>query len=640
MHRLAVLLPLLAAGCAPAAPPVAFDTAGGDAWTFDKRIEASVAPEACARVSFVSPVGSAEAEPRGNRVVAWVPLAPGANVVEAVCQDDNSHGPAAQQSWDVRLADGPKAWVRTVATGSGMALDAGATRLAPVRPAPLVRFRWRAREANPAPLEGLPAEGERITLPAPAVDGEYYVTLQVTDMLGRSDESTAMFRVRDGRAEEVDLARDNPAWVDRAVVYGVVPFFFGPRGFADVTDRIDELAELGVTTLWLSPITAAPPEDFGYAVTDHFALRRRFGSEADLRRLIAMAHDAGLRVIMDFIPNHVSAEHPYYRDAEARGEASAYYGFFERRSEGQAAFYFDWPHLINLDFDDPEVQRMMIEAFTYWVKAYDVDGFRVDVAWGPRERAPEFWPRWRAELKRIKPDLFLLAEAPARDPYYFLHGFEAAYDWTETLGEWAWRAAFDDRPHTARRLRRAIGNEGTGLHPDALVLRFLNNNDTGARFITRYGLPRTRVAAAMLLTLPGIPALYTGDEVGAAFQPYDEGPPVDWADRSGLTQWYDRLIALRQSEPALRSREIELLDLQPADRLLAYLRPADPPEVAVLVLLNYGETPLNVSLPSKVARIVAPGGRARDLLAGDSLAVQEDSAIALPGHGVRILQVQ
>lgn len=633
-----MLLSLLVAACAPAAPPVLLDTAGGDAWTFEKRVAATVAPGACEQVSFASAVGIVQAEPREGRVAARVPLAPGPNVVEAVCQGDGSRGAPARQSWNVRLADAPKAWVRTVASGSGVALDAGGTRLAPVRPAPLVAYHWRARAGNPAPLRGLPAEGERIALPAPPVDGEYYITLRVTDALGRSDESTAVFRVRDGRAEEVDLARDNPGWVDRAVVYGVVPFFFGPNGFDDVTSRVDELADLGVTTLWLSPITAAPPEDFGYAVTDHFALRTRFGSEADLRELIAAAHDAGLRVIIDFIPNHVSAEHAYYQDAEARGPASAYYDFFERAEGGEAAFYFDWPHLINLDFDDPEVQRMVIEAFAHWVKTYDVDGFRVDVAWGPRERAPEFWPRWRAELKRIEPDLFLLAEAPARDPYYFLHGFDAAYDWTETLGEWAWRAAFDDRAHTARRLRAAIGSDGAGLHPDALVLRFLNNNDTGARFVTRYGLPRTRVAAAMLLTLPGIPALYTGDEVGAAFQPYDEGPPVEWVDRYGLTQWYDRLIALRQAQPALRSREIELLDLAPADRLLAYLRPADRPEDAVLVLLNYGETPLEVVLPREVARSVAPGGRARDLLAGDILAVQENSPIPLPGYGVRILQ--
>jgi cyclomaltodextrinase len=73
------------------------------------------------------------------------------------------------------------------------------------------------------------------------------------------------------------------------------------------------------------------------------------------------------------------------------------------------------------------------------------------VTWGPWQRAPDFWPRWHRELKRVKPDLLLLAEASARDPYYGRNGFDAAYDWTDKLGEWAWQAAFEDAPNTASR---------------------------------------------------------------------------------------------------------------------------------------------------------------------------------------------
>ena len=122
-----------------------------------------------------------------------------------------------------------------------------------------------------------------------------------------------------------------------------------------------------------------------------------------------------------------------------------------------------------------------------------MDGFRIDAAWGPRRRAPAFWPRWRTALKRINPDLLLLlAEASARDPYYGRHGFDAAYDWTDKLGEWAWREAFEDEAATAQRPRAAI----EGSDSRSLVFRFLDNNNTGPRFLSRYGLGRTRVAAA------------------------------------------------------------------------------------------------------------------------------------------------
>ena len=89
------------------------------------------------------------------------------------------------------------------------------------------------------------------------------------------------------------------------------------------------------------------------------------------------------------------------------------------------------------------------------------------------------------------------------------------------------------------------------------MLRFLNNNDTGQRFVTRYGIARTRLAAAMLLTVPGLPLIYNGDEVGAEFEPYDEGPPITWTDTHGLRGHYARLVALRREHPALRSQRLE-----------------------------------------------------------------------------------
>ena len=113
-------------------------------------------------------------------------------------------------------------------------------------------------------------------------------------------------------------------------MYGVVPFLFGPRGFDDVTVRLDAIRELGASVLWLSPITVAEEGDFGYAVTDHFALRKAFGTEQDLRQLIAAAHARGLRVIMDFVPNHTSEQHPYHLSAAQRGPASPYYDFYDR----------------------------------------------------------------------------------------------------------------------------------------------------------------------------------------------------------------------------------------------------------------------------------------------------------------------
>ncbi len=636
---------LLCAACVPSGSgefgtgPITLRTSGGEAWTFAKAI-AGQAAASCDAVMLDGPGGRQSIRPQADgSFAATLPLRSGMNRIVAEClRDGSSRGAQAIQLWDVRLPPSPRAEARLELDGGQLILDGSSSRPSKAADAaPIASYEWRAGERNPANLANLPARGQRLAIPLPATAGEYAVTLRVTDAQGRSGESTAMLRVENGRPEIFAPLAQHAEWVDGAVLYGVVPFLFGPRGFDDITARLDDLKDTGVTAILLSPVTNAPDGDYGYAVTDYFGLNPRYGSATDFRELVAAAHHRGLRVLMDLVPNHLSDRHPYFADAAARGAASPYFGFFARDAAGTPLHYFDWGNLKNLDLGHAEVQNMLIEAAAYWVREYAIDGFRVDVAWGPRQRDPDFWPRWAAELTRIRPDLLLLAEAPARDPYYAQHGFDAAYDWSGQLGRWAWRAAFEDEAHTAALLRQALG-----ATPNTIpVFRFLNNNDTGARFITRYGPARTRVAAAMLLTLPGLPGLFTGDEVGADFHPYQHPPPIRWEeDPHNLRLWYAHLLRLRAQNPALRGSGLRLIEVEPGDTVLAYLRPGDTAAESLLILLNYGEETRQVKLPSSALRGIGAAGRNRllDLVNGAALRLRSGNMVVLPGHGVRILQ--
>lgn len=625
----------------PAAePPVRFDTVGGDAWTFDKHLTGRVNASECDEVVIKSPAGAATALITQDRFTVEVPLRSGINEIQALCQSkDNEVARSNPQRWLNRLDDKPRAWTRVRVEGETILMDAGRSESAQGIAAPINQYEWRARAGNSAPLtltadspslDTAAATTSSIQIRSPTQDGEYYVTLRVTDALGRSDESTAVFQIVGGKPKEVDLEDHQPAWTRDAVLYGVAPFAFKNQSYEAIRVRLREIAQLGATVIWLSPITAAPSDDFGYAVTDHFRPRLEFGSEKHLRALIDAAHAFGLRVIMDFVPNHFSVEHRYYADAMRQQAMSPYYTWFERDDAGEPTHYFDWEHLKNLEYDNPEVQRYMIEAFAYWVREFGVDGFRVDVSWGVRERAPEFWPRWREELKRIDPDLLLIAEASARDGYYFTQGFDAAYDWTEKLGQWAWHDVFvgERSPPKLDRLRAALKNSSVDLPEPGGVLRFLNNNDTGDRFITRYSLQQTRVAAAMLLTLPGLPLIYNGDEVGAEFQPYEE-QPISWRDRHQLTAYYRQLIQLRRSLPALVSSKIEILSTSRDDAVLAYIRrPADRRSAgchdnrSALVLLNFSRDTVDVRLP------------ARDFVTNKLMDAQTGEAVDVTDHQI------
>ncbi len=434
----------------------------------------------------------------------------------------------------------------------------------------LNEFMWSARPNNPAPLKlenngelTREASGQTITILPPAVDGEYYLNLRVKDQQGREDASTNYFVVEDGQPRIPDYDTENPAWTENAIVYGVIPFLFGSPAFNAVREHLDDLADLGINTLWLGPINLHPADDYGYAVEDYFKLDPAYGTEEDFRRLVDEAHARGIRIIMDFVPNHTSDTHPYFKDAQEHGRSSPYWNFYDRDEQGNSTHYFTWTNLPNLNYDNPEVRRMMTEAFSYWVREFDVDGFRVDAAWGIKERNPDFWPGWRRELKRIKPDLLLLAEASARDPYYFDHGFDAAYDWTYSVGDWAWGEIWNAYKFRllAYNLTDALTNTPDGLHPDALTLRFLNNNDTYKRFIARYGEGTTRVATALLLTVPGIPSVYTGDEYGLEFQPYEQVEPLKFVEQyPGLRDYHKKLISLRKSLSSLHSRNFSILN--------------------------------------------------------------------------------
>lgn len=632
---LAAALWLSCASAAGAEQPLSFSTAGGEAWSFVKRVEVLDPQGSCDEILISTTRGVLQRQPEQGRLSAVVALAAGENAIVAECRRQGVRiGEPARQHWLVRLRDVPTARVGLSMTPAGLELDASASATAPAAATPILAYDWRAGEANPAPL-ALPAQGPRILLQAPGRDGEYRVTLRVTDVSGRADESTLLFRMRGGEAATVDGNGEHPGWIDDAVIYGVVPKLFGPRGLADVSTRLDALAALGVNTLWLAPVTASADSDFGYAVTDHFLLRQDYGSEAELRELVAGAHARNMRVILDFVPNHLSDQHPYFQDARRHGRASPYFDFFARSRDGEATHYFNWGNLKNLDYDNEDVRQFVLEAFAHWVRNFDIDGFRVDVAWGPRQRAPDFWPRWSRELKRLKPDLLLLAEASVRDDYYRRHGFDAAYDWTDKLGVWAWESAFAGEGSVANELRQALAREAD--LPDRLAFRFLNNNDTGRRFISRHGPELTRVASAMLLTLPGIPGLYTGDEVGAAFEPYQEALPISWADPHGLRSWYTQLLALRRSQPALRSRALQLLELESPDKVLAYLR-KDAGGGGLLVLLNYAPDPLSIELPAAVLAQLGSGSTLFELNQQQSLGDAAPRSLELAGFGVAILE--
>ncbi|HEX2280646.1 MAG TPA: alpha-amylase family glycosyl hydrolase, partial [Thermomicrobiales bacterium] len=551
--------------------------------------------------------------------------------------DEVRSGPV---TYTVRLEPRPTAFLAVKMGAGHLIVDGTTSQPSEFDNAAIKTWRVTPRKDNPAPLDFSETTPGIWSAVVPPVDGEYYASLTVEDDQGRTDVAVSYFLVEDGQARVPDPIHERASWIADAVVYGVVPRNFDPPGFEGVAARLTDLADLGVTALWFAPITRTQPDLFGYEVTDYFDVRAEYGTKEDFRTLVDAAHARGLRVLMDFVPNHTSIEHPYARDATANGETSTYWDFYDRDPGGNLTHYFNWTHLPNLNYDNPEVARFMMEAFTYWVREFDIDGFRVDAVWGIKERNPEWLTSFLAEMNRIKPDSLLIAEGSARDRFYFEQGFDAAYDWTDELGHWAWGDALGGIAPIGEEMVSVLTDGGRGYHEDALVMRFLNNNDTGQRFISTYGVDFYRTALAMLLTLPGLPCLYTGDEMGAEYQPYSQLGPIDWTDRHGLRDVTKKLIAIRRSAPALHSREWLPLSVEPATPLFAYLRTSKNGREPVVVMLNFSGTDVEAAaeLPRETAEVLGDA-ELTDLWSGEPVPGIADGRLtaAIPGWGFRFI---
>lgn len=543
-------------------------------------------------------------------------------------------------------------------------------------------FEWEADPGNPQPLDlaVLTATTAAASIPEGAAPGEYYVDLAVTDADGDAVRARTFITVSAEAVTPFDIEEDYAAWIDDAVIYEISPFYFqrsAPSRFVAIEERLPELAEFGVNTVWLQPVYPTANGGQAYDVTDYFGVWRTLGTEEELRGLIATAHGLGMRVLFDIVPNHTSIEHPYAEDAIAHGEASHYYDFYQREFDGvpyaqhynrrevgaMTFVYYFWEDLVNLDYHNPEVRRHLTEAGRYWVEEFDIDGYRIDAVWGVNARNPEFMQEWRLALKRVKPEVLLLGEDKATRPEVFDRRFDAAYDWypeESWVSHWTWevdfstttsRTIFNYAPEGTRslRLRASLTNQGNGWAEDAKVLRFMENNDT-FRFLDTHGLARTKMAGALLFSLPGIPLLYNGQEVGRRTHPYSTysvfGPgSIASQDDEGLFPYYRHLLWLRGAFPALTSDHFAEVAVSPgpvAARTFAYRRWAEGEE-GVFAVVNMGAGPVQAELALPTEEIGVEAGETyylTDLFSGEPREVTGAElgslSVDVPGYTTRL----
>ncbi len=388
--------------------------------------------------------------------------------------------------------------------------------------------------------------------------------------------------------------RPVPDWVRDGVIYEIYPRAFSPQGnFNAITARLDELKDLGVTILWLMPIHPIGQEKkkgtigSPYAVRDYYAINPDYGTGDDLKRLVREAHSRGLKVIIDIVANHTSWDSVLMKHPE----------FYKRDAKGNITYPYDWYDIAALNYNNRELRRYMIDMLKYWLREFDLDGFRCDVA---GEVPTDFWESARVELEKIKPDILMLAEAHKAELQ--VRAFDLDYSWP--LHSALTKVLQGHAP--ASLLREEWEKEVKEWPKGALHMRFSDNHDE-RRAIARFGEPAALAASAFVFTLDGVPMIYNGMEVGDTTESgapeLFEKLPIFWAigeRRPEFRKFYKEMMALRRASKALRRGTLEWIRNSDESRVVSFVRRAEAEEV--LVTINFSSTPFRGTVgPSTVS---------------------------------------
>ena len=428
-----------------------------------------------------------------------------------------------------------------------------------------------------------------------------------------------------------------PWWRD-AVFYEVFVRSFhdsdgdGIGDLRGVIDKLDYLNDgdpstdddLGVTGLWLMPIFASPSYH-GYDVTDYYAVNPEYGTLDDVRDLLHEAHARGIRVIIDLVLNHTSDAHPWFEASRDPGDVRRGWYVWSDSDPGRpgpwgqrvwhfggSGFYYGlfWSGMPDLNYRNPDVTARMFDVVRFWLDEVGVDGFRLDavrhlIEDGEQQantRATHFWLKGlRAVAKGWRDDTLLLGEvwdSPSEILVYYEHEMDLCFEFE--LADAILSGVLTSRPRGIEATLRTV----LSTYPPARFASFLSNHDQ-QRVMSRLrgNEAQAKLAASILLTLPGTPFIYYGEEIGMTGTKPDERirTPMQWSDEAnaGFTlgvPWeplssdrlgrsvveqsdrvdsvlstYRRLVRLRTEAPILRDGELSLVDTGHPS-ILSYIR--------------------------------------------------------------------
>jgi len=382
----------------------------------------------------------------------------------------------------------------------------------------------------------------------------------------------------------------HPAWIMQGNIYEVNVRQYTPEGtLVAFGKHLDRLKKMGVQTLWFMPLNPISVVDrkgtLGsyYAVSDYTALNPEFGTMKDWIELVKEIHQKGMKVIIDWVPNHTGGDNRWL---------SEHPDFFVKDSSGKAAIAKDWSDTRQLDYGNPIMGDSMIASMKWWLIQSNIDGFRCDVAWNV---PASFWRKCIPALKRIK-NVFMLAEGDS--VYLPQSGFDAIYPWR--MFHRMVDVARSDKPASSL---DSIVKQNIGLYPsNTIQMYFTSNHDENSWNKSDYGtFPGSAHAPFAVFTqtmVSGVPLIYGGQEE-PVLRPilFFEKDPISFGE-FGRASFYKTLLNLRKDNPALSANATyRKINAGNPKSIYAYVRQKGTDKI--LVILNLSEKEETISVNDK-----------------------------------------
>ena len=418
---------------------------------------------------------------------------------------------------------------------------------------------------------------KKIFIPTPRKQGTYYFYLVAKDQTGNSARKIFVLNVNNGKVKIRDFS-DSPDWAKDAIVYELFVRKFSPQGnLKGLTKKIPYLKSLGINCIWMMPIMEAATSN-GYGTTNFFEIEKNYGRVENFQILIKKAHEAGIKIIFDFVANHSSDQHPYFLSAFRNSTSVFRHWYRWHNPENNKSYYAyefhnDWDTLPNLNYENPNVRHYILNVAEFWANL-GVDGFRCDAAWAVPH---DFWKLFRRTLKNINPDFLLIDEVLPRSAAYHKDEFDMSYD-TDFYGN---LLDVMDNKKSLSAIDHGLKKTGKNYPTHALNFRYIENHDM-ERFISQYGINKSKLAVSLMLTIPGTPLIYYGQEIGLT----EQTPLMNWSKQNkDLFNFYKKLILLRRHHVCFRRGDMIKVHNNFNKQVFAYVRQSE--DEIFLVILNF-----------------------------------------------------